>query len=104
MRVIFLCAPSICCTTALTVWETLQLWHPAGLLGWAGALALWAACLLVIFSVHMGVASALIPDDAPDRQGAIRRRMDRLRAIADINDATMDDPSLRPRESLERRR
>ncbi len=71
--IISLCVPSICCTTALAVWETLQLWHPAGLLGWTGAVAMWAACLLVSFGIHMRIAGVLIPDD-PNRQDAIRRR------------------------------
>lgn len=100
---ISLCVPSICCTTALAVWWTLQLWHPSGLLGWAGAAALWAACLLASFGIHMRIADVLIPDD-PNKQDAIRRQADRLRELANINDAMMDDPSLRPRERLERRR
>ncbi len=100
--IISLCAPSVCCTTALAVWGTLQLWHPASLLGWAGVATIWAICLLVSFRFHMAMAGTLIPD-APGRQDSIRRQSERLRRIAEINDAMIDDQAIRPRERLERR-
>jgi len=53
----------------------------------------------------MTMAGEMIPDaQVKQEQDVIGRQMARLHDIADINDKTIDNPSLKPRERLERRR
>jgi hypothetical protein len=92
MRILaMLCLPSMLAAMALAVWGLLQLWTPSGAAGWAGMALLWLVCAALDVALHAAVVVRLVPDSAQEAD-AVRRRMDRLREIADANEAQSIGP------------
>jgi hypothetical protein len=62
--------------------------------------ALWLFCAAINVVLHAAMVVRLVPDPAQEAD-AVRRHMERLRQLADINEAqeSKDDPftGLRPR-------
>jgi hypothetical protein len=91
-----LCLPSMLASMALAAWGLLRLWTPSGAAGWAGMALLWLLCAALDVAVHAAVVARLVPDSAQEAD-AVRRRMDRLRGIADANEAQSKGPLAGPR-------
>jgi len=98
MRILaLLCLPSMLAAMALAVWGLLQLWFPSSAAGWAGMALLWLLCVAFDVLLHAAVVVRLVPDSVQEAD-AVRRRMGRLREIADINEAQQSkDPLAGPR-------
>ena len=90
-----LCLPSMLATTALAAWGLLQLWRPSSAAGWAGMLLLWLLCAALNVVLHAAVVVRLVPGPAQEAD-AVRRRMERLRQLADINDQQSKNPFAGP--------